>query len=163
MNWIVLSTLGDTFDCCPQRHEIIAYYYALTVLISWVKQTWKCSFYHLGQILSVTYQPLLILNVISVNSVDEMYEILSYMPEDLSFNCRKCFPVGCPEWEMTLKRELRNGLENVLQTLILSKCSQYIYKYAKVNNILKLTVRTLCEFHVKKVGLLQIYVCPSYV
>ena len=63
---------------------------------------------------------------------DEMYEILSYMPEDMSFNCRKCFPVGCPEWEMTLKRELRNGLENILQTLIISKCAQYIYKYEKV-------------------------------
>lgn len=63
---------------------------------------------------------------------DEMYEILSYMPEDMSFNCRKCFPVGCPEWEMTLKRELRNGLENILQTLIMSKNSHYIHKYEKV-------------------------------
>ena len=61
-----------------------------------------------------------------------MYEILSYMPEDMSFNCRKCYPVGCPEWEMTLKRELRNGLENILNTLILSKSSQYIYKYEQV-------------------------------
>ena len=33
---------------------------------------------------------------------------------------------------MTLKRELRNGLENILNTLILSKSSQYIYKYEQV-------------------------------
>ncbi|XP_060599065.1 histone-lysine N-methyltransferase 2A-like, partial [Ruditapes philippinarum] len=62
---------------------------------------------------------------------DEMYEILSYLPEDLSFYCRKCFPVGCPEWESTLKRELRLGLENILQSLILSKSSQYILKQEK--------------------------------
>lgn len=65
---------------------------------------------------------------------DEMYEILSYLPEDLSFYCRKCFPVGCPEWERTLKYELRQGLENILQALIVSKSSQFILKYEKVSD-----------------------------
>ncbi|XP_052803783.1 uncharacterized protein LOC128233934 [Mya arenaria] len=62
---------------------------------------------------------------------DEMYEILSYLPEDLSFYCRKCFPVGCPEWESTLKRELSRGLENILQTLILAKSAQFLLKHEK--------------------------------
>jgi hypothetical protein len=79
---------------------------------------------------------------------DEMYEILSYLPEDLSFYCRKCFPVGCPEWESTLKRELRLGLENILQSLILSKSSQYILKQEKVRLIFKKIDLVICHNNV---------------
>ena len=60
---------------------------------------------------------------------DEMYEILSFLPEDLSFYCRKCFPVGCPEWESTLKRELQLGLESILHALMVTKSAQFILKY----------------------------------
>ncbi|KAL4228619.1 Histone-lysine N-methyltransferase [Mactra antiquata] len=68
---------------------------------------------------------------------DEMYEILSLLPEDLSFYCRKCYPVGCPEWESTLKRELQLGLENILHALIVSKSSQYILKYQQKKSPIK--------------------------
>ncbi|KAH3692520.1 hypothetical protein DPMN_194362 [Dreissena polymorpha] len=69
-----------------------------------------------------------------------MYQILSTLPEDLSFYCRKCFPVGCPEWETTLKREMREGLENILQTLILAKSAQYILKNEKKKSPTKLQI-----------------------
>lgn len=59
-------------------------------------------------------------------STDEMYQLVSFLPEEVQYTCRVCSTDSPPYWERVLKSELVNGLLNVLSSLMSSKCAQLL-------------------------------------
>lgn len=57
---------------------------------------------------------------------DEMYQFLSYLPEDVQYTCRVCSPEDRAEWKSVLRRELLSGLRSVLISLTSFKCAHHL-------------------------------------
>ena len=57
---------------------------------------------------------------------DEMYQLFSYLPEDIQYRCRVCSPTDPPEWQTILREELLTGLRSVLSGLLSFKCSHHL-------------------------------------
>jgi len=63
------------------------------------------------------------LNLEDVCLLDELYQIVVYMPEDMPFNCRICCPVRPSPWETVVRQEMQNGMRDVVDALINSHSS----------------------------------------
>ena len=50
--------------------------------------------------------------------VDEMYQIVSNMPEDIPFNCRVCCPEQPSPWRQMIDQELRAGMKSMLDAVL---------------------------------------------
>ncbi|XP_076438576.1 uncharacterized protein LOC143277582 [Babylonia areolata] len=57
---------------------------------------------------------------------DEMYQLFSFLPEDIQYRCRVCCPDDPPEWRTILRDELLSGLRSVLTGLTSFKCSHHL-------------------------------------
>ena len=57
---------------------------------------------------------------------DEMYNIMSYLPEDVPFYCRICSPERPAPWETMLQNEMKSGFQIILDTLLSAKCSLHL-------------------------------------
>lgn len=54
-------------------------------------------------------------------AVDEMYQIVVHMPEDIDFICRVCCGSHPSRWQLMVKEEMHNGMFSVLDALMASK------------------------------------------
>ncbi|OWF41440.1 uncharacterized protein LOC110462400 isoform X2 [Mizuhopecten yessoensis] len=58
---------------------------------------------------------------------DEMYERVSFLPEDVHYICKMCSPGDRPRhWELVLRDDLQAGIKSVFYTLLSAKCAQHL-------------------------------------
>ncbi|XP_059477073.1 histone-lysine N-methyltransferase trithorax [Neocloeon triangulifer] len=48
---------------------------------------------------------------------DEMYQVLSYLPETVEFHCKNCTTQVPPLWSQAIEEEMRNGIMNIVKNL----------------------------------------------
>jgi len=63
---------------------------------------------------------------------DELYERVSYLPEDVHYICRRCSPPDKPRhWELVLKDDFMAGIKSVFYTILNAKCAQHLIHMEK--------------------------------
>uniref|UniRef100_A0A3Q3GX53 Histone-lysine N-methyltransferase n=1 Tax=Labrus bergylta TaxID=56723 RepID=A0A3Q3GX53_9LABR len=63
------------------------------------------------------------------NLTDEMYELLSKLPESVAYTCTKCTNRHPAEWRTALERELQGCVRHVLTALLNSRTSSHLLRY----------------------------------
>nr|XP_061797132.1 histone-lysine N-methyltransferase 2A-like [Nerophis lumbriciformis] len=63
---------------------------------------------------------------------DEMYELLSKLPESVAYTCTKCTDHHPVEWRTALEGELQGRIRHVLTALLNSRTSAHLLRYRKV-------------------------------
>ncbi|KAM9359312.1 histone-lysine N-methyltransferase 2A [Symphorus nematophorus] len=63
------------------------------------------------------------------NLTDEMYELLSKLPESVAYTCTKCTERHPAEWRTALERELQGCVRHVLTALLNSRTSSHLLRY----------------------------------
>nr|DBA16185.1 TPA: hypothetical protein GDO54_003604 [Pyxicephalus adspersus] len=63
------------------------------------------------------------------NLTDEMYEILSNLPESVAYTCVNCTEHHPAEWRLALTNELQGSLRYVLNTLLNSRTASHLLRY----------------------------------
>ncbi|TNN75525.1 Histone-lysine N-methyltransferase 2B [Liparis tanakae] len=63
------------------------------------------------------------------NLTDEMYELLSKLPESVVYTCTKCTERHPAEWRTALERELQGCVRHVLTALLNSRTSSHLLRY----------------------------------
>ena len=57
---------------------------------------------------------------------DEKYQLLSYLPEDVQYNCRYCSPARPAPWEQVIEQEMQAGFTIILQTILNTKSANML-------------------------------------
>nr|XP_060643229.1 histone-lysine N-methyltransferase 2A isoform X3 [Anolis sagrei ordinatus] len=63
------------------------------------------------------------------NLSDEMYEILSNLPESVAYTCINCTEQHPAEWRLALEKELQLSLKQVLAALFNSRTTSHLLRY----------------------------------
>ncbi|XP_078002977.1 histone-lysine N-methyltransferase 2A isoform X2 [Phascolarctos cinereus] len=63
------------------------------------------------------------------NLSDEMYEILSNLPESVAYTCVNCTVRHPAEWRLALEKELQISLKQVLTALLNSRTTSHLLRY----------------------------------
>ncbi|XP_038610227.1 histone-lysine N-methyltransferase 2A [Tachyglossus aculeatus] len=63
------------------------------------------------------------------NLSDEMYEILSNLPESVAYTCVNCTERHPAEWRLALEKELQISLNQVLTALLNSRTTSHLLRY----------------------------------
>ncbi|NWJ07508.1 KMT2A methyltransferase, partial [Crypturellus undulatus] len=63
------------------------------------------------------------------NLSDEMYEILSNLPESVAYTCINCTEQHPAEWRLALEKELQASLRQVLTALLNSRTTSHLLRY----------------------------------
>ncbi|XP_044279607.1 histone-lysine N-methyltransferase 2A [Varanus komodoensis] len=63
------------------------------------------------------------------NLSDEMYEILSNLPESVAYTCINCTEQHPAEWRLALEKELQLSLRQVLTALLNSRTTSHLLRY----------------------------------
>ncbi|XP_066565242.1 histone-lysine N-methyltransferase 2A isoform X2 [Amia ocellicauda] len=63
------------------------------------------------------------------NLTDEMYEILSNLPESIAYTCINCTERHPAEWRTALEKELQGSVRQVLTALLNSRTSTHLLRY----------------------------------
>ncbi|KFO31075.1 Histone-lysine N-methyltransferase MLL [Fukomys damarensis] len=63
------------------------------------------------------------------NLSDEMYEILSNLPESVAYTCINCTERHPAEWRLALEKELQSSLKQVLTALLNSRTTSHLLRY----------------------------------
>lgn len=63
---------------------------------------------------------------------DEMYELLSKLPESVAYTCTKCTERHPAEWRTALERELQGCVRHILTALLNSRTSSHLLRYRQV-------------------------------
>lgn len=66
---------------------------------------------------------------------DELYEILSSLPESVVYSCRPCSVTQPSAWRELLYIELRSGVEKVLACLLSSTLTQHLVTCSQVGDM----------------------------
>lgn len=66
---------------------------------------------------------------------DELYEILSSLPESVVYSCRPCSVTQPSAWRELLYIELRSGVEKVLACLLSSTLTQHLVTCSQVGGL----------------------------
>lgn len=66
-------------------------------------------------------------------SPDEMYEILSNLPESVAYTCINCTEQHPAEWRLALEKELQISLKQVLTALLNSRTTSHLLRYRQVS------------------------------
>lgn len=66
--------------------------------------------------------------------LDELYEILSSLPESVVYSCRPCSVTQPSAWRELLYIELRAGVEKVLACLLSSTLTQHLVTCSQVGD-----------------------------
>ncbi|KAH9509220.1 hypothetical protein Btru_046482 [Bulinus truncatus] len=77
-------------------------------------------------------------------AIYEMYQLVSLLPEEVQFTCRVCSTEKPAYWERVLKSEFSNGLKNVLNALMSSKCAQLLLEAGPPREVKK-SKQTRCK------------------
>lgn len=64
--------------------------------------------------------------------LDEMYELLSKLPESVAYTCTKCTERHPAEWRTALERELQGCVRHILTALLNSRTSSHLLRYRQV-------------------------------
>lgn len=64
---------------------------------------------------------------------DEMYEILSNLPESVAYTCINCTEQHPAEWRLALGKELQISLKQVLTALLNSRTTSHLLRYRQVS------------------------------
>lgn len=67
---------------------------------------------------------------------DEMYQIVTYMPEDVPFNCRVCCPTRPSVWEILIRQEMQRGMRSVLDAVVLCKSSSMLESVQGIEKVM---------------------------
>ncbi|KAK6172193.1 hypothetical protein SNE40_015908 [Patella caerulea] len=59
---------------------------------------------------------------------DEMYQLVSYLPDNINYTCRICSTQKPAQWELAMKELFLDGLTSVLRTLISCKSAHHLVK-----------------------------------
>lgn len=70
---------------------------------------------------------------IHVLPADEMYEILSNLPESVAYTCINCTEQHPAEWRLALGKELQLSLKQVLTALLNSRTTSHLMRYRQVS------------------------------
>ncbi|XP_026634946.1 histone-lysine N-methyltransferase 2A isoform X5 [Microtus ochrogaster] len=62
-------------------------------------------------------------------TADEMYEILSNLPESVAYTCVNCTERHPAEWRLALEKELQASLKQVLTALLNSRTTSHLLRY----------------------------------
>lgn len=71
---------------------------------------------------------------------DEMFELLSKLPENIAYTCMKCAECHPAEWRSALEMELQGCIRNVLNALLNSRTSTHLLRYRQVRVLFKSTL-----------------------
>lgn len=63
---------------------------------------------------------------------DDMYELLSKLPESVAYTCTKCAERYPAEWRMALETQLQGCVHHVLTALLNSRTSSHLLRYRQV-------------------------------
>ncbi|KAJ1189962.1 hypothetical protein NDU88_006703 [Pleurodeles waltl] len=63
------------------------------------------------------------------NLTDEMYEILSNLPESVAYTCINCTDPHPAEWRLALEKEVQMSLKQVLTALLNSRTTSHLLRY----------------------------------
>ncbi|MGH0185037.1 UNVERIFIED_CONTAM: hypothetical protein FKN15_016517 [Acipenser sinensis] len=63
------------------------------------------------------------------NLTDEMYEILSNLPENIAYTCINCTDQHPAEWRTALGKELQGSVRLVLTALLNSRTTTHLLRY----------------------------------
>lgn len=63
---------------------------------------------------------------------DEMYELLSNLPESVAYTCTNCTKRQPAEWRTALEKELQGLVRQVLTALLNSRTSTHLLRYRQV-------------------------------
>ncbi|XP_072548211.1 histone-lysine N-methyltransferase 2A [Salminus brasiliensis] len=63
------------------------------------------------------------------NLTDEMYELLSNLPESVAYTCINCTECHPPEWRTALEKEIQSSVRQVLTALLNSRTSTHLLRY----------------------------------
>ena len=50
-----------------------------------------------------------------------MYQTFSYMPEDIAYHCRLCYPMRPAPWETIIKDEMQAGFITIIGNMLATK------------------------------------------
>ena len=50
-----------------------------------------------------------------------MYQTFSYLPEDIAYHCRLCYPMRPAPWETIIKEEMQAGFTTVIGNMLATK------------------------------------------
>lgn len=64
---------------------------------------------------------------------DEMYEILSSLPESVAYTCTSCTEQHPAEWRLALENELQQSLKQVVAVLLSSRTTSHLLRYRQVS------------------------------
>lgn len=68
-------------------------------------------------------------------SPDEMYEILSNLPESVAYTCVNCTERHPAEWRLALEKELQVSLKQVLMALLNSRTTSHLLRYRQAGPV----------------------------
>ncbi len=57
---------------------------------------------------------------------DEKYQLLSYLPQDVQYNCRYCSPTRPAPWQQVIDQEMQAGFTIILRTILNSKSALFL-------------------------------------
>lgn len=80
--------------------------------------------------MSVKSQPPSLLPCLPL--LDEMYELLSKLPESVAYTCTNCTKRLPAEWRTALEKELQGLVRQVLTALLNSRTSTHLLRYRQV-------------------------------
>ncbi|XP_066519090.1 histone-lysine N-methyltransferase 2A isoform X2 [Hoplias malabaricus] len=63
------------------------------------------------------------------NLTDEMYELLSNLPESVAYTCINCTEHHQPEWRTSLEKQIQSSVRQVLTALLNSRTSTHLLRY----------------------------------
>lgn len=64
--------------------------------------------------------------------LDDMYELLSKLPESVAYTCTKCTERHPAEWRTAMERQLQGCVHRVLTALLNSRTSSHLLRYKQV-------------------------------
>lgn len=70
--------------------------------------------------------------IVDLLVLDEMYEILSNLPESVAYTCVNCTERHPAEWRLALEKELQISLKQVLTALLNSRTTSHLLRYRQV-------------------------------
>lgn len=79
---------------------------------------------------------------------DELYEILSSLPESVVYSCRPCSVTQPSAWRELLYIELRAGVEKVLACLLSSTLTQHLVTCSQVGDAAQHHTKIRCSHDV---------------
>lgn len=66
---------------------------------------------------------------------DDMYELLSKLPESVAYTCTKCAERYPTEWRMALETQLQGCVHHVLTALLNSRTSSHLLRCKQVRQV----------------------------